>query len=1059
MLREDGSREVRYVKEGDIAEREVVSEREFLESYDKNVAEHEWKDEYLGAMADTGGDGRGNNVVERIVGYDADGFRTESGRVLPFDDVRGGSVRVFDPDNAADLLGMTIVSPTEARARNTARDVNDGNQGAASEQDTADAERLSEEGKTGQTAEERLAEENNTPQTLANPQENGNFAAENGGEHLAVNITQNAGADVSDGNGGFTARNRMGTLNEQDRQTVKTNFAMLQDPNATPEERARAEEAVEGVKVRRKNQMRVLVNEAIKDIEGVSNPEIEAGIGVYTDDSGNVVTEYTCVVHLDVAKGKEDAAIAAMSLISETTRQDAFIVNYDKAAEGQQQRGDHSYEARVTLDRPLTNAETARLTQEFRNNGLDVTITDRAITSLSWPESDADRVVFENKVKKVIDSYNNASRTNNGRQGGRQAPQDNRGTWSAEQGNGEGVVADAHRVSSESGTVQGGDNNTGNTLRPPVFSDHYSDYNSANITNGKYVNHEGREFANQDKRNYGGATDPATGARTGYYQENDVYIQGTSVTPKDLRERLKRKYEETERKDYDYARSETQQQSQQTLDISGSTAKELIERRAEQRKHEVQQQQQQQQQARAAMSDEQRLVYDAVSDRLDKAGIKVELATEEEEKTMSAEDEAQVKSSGEVFRSGDGEVLGWADKDGGIHLTQGGMNPETPIHEYSHLWGRMMKRRNPELWKSIVEMCRSEENKVWWDAVANDPNYAHLNGDADAIASEMMSRYVGRKGAKRLEAEARKMYEQARRNGTVRDGITVRSFVHKMRQSVLYYWNRVAEFLGIRRFKNLEDIERGVIGDLMNGRKFRPEEIKSSSSERLSSSVADPLGNARERVQRWRSNSSLDDFIAQELGMTAERMSQSLSELPQRVREGMESRLTGIGERLERIEALDATERELEKMFTEEYDWEQREQTREAVEEHLRQVREERERLKNEIRGLEEELDNTLLNRDLFYEDTMADGLRRGERSNDSGEQSSGTLGEDYEPFKAGDLRDLTAEELVLAAMRQNAERVGEAGNNGKEGVEGLHKKNTLNRTISVQCVINNQDF
>ncbi len=48
---------------------------------------------------------------------------------------------------------------------------------------------------------------------------------------------------------------------------------------------------------------------------------------------------------------------------------------------------------------------------------------------------------------------------------------------------------------------------------------------------------------------------------------------------------------------------------------------------------------------------------------------------------------------------------------------------------------------------------------------------------------------------------------------------------------------------------------------------------ENNSSERLSSSVADPLGNARERVQRWRSNSSLDDFIAQELGMTAERMS------------------------------------------------------------------------------------------------------------------------------------------------------------------------------------------
>ncbi len=939
----------------------------------------------------------------------------------------------------------------------------------------------------------------------------------------------------------------------------------------------------------------------------------------------------------------------------------------------------------------------------------------------------------------------------------------------------------------------------------------------------------------------------------------------------------------------------TENNSNGKIDAGNSTAKELIEGRAERRREEVREQESQQAQTRAAMSDEQRLVYDAVSDRLDKAGIKVELATEEE-----------AKEGVDYFRGSDGRVLGWADKDGGIHLTQAGMNPETPIHEYSHLWSRAMRRNHPEVWSSIVELCK--QNKTLWDDVAKDPNYAHLNGDADAITSEIMSRYVGREGAKRLEGVARRMYAEAQRNGTMKDSVSVGTYVSRVKQTVLNFWNKVAEMLGIRRFKHLREVERSVISDLIDGRKYSAEEISSSSNEHafygrkgaenldaargdrvnqenlsvaermeqagknaraiklatgwergadgkwrmempdikikkdalnhineygvidlrdlveddnllsaypeysfaenydpktgeyegmsmgigdmsvefanglrnayydeemhrimipsfyisvigkgnenklrdvlvheiqhaiqevegfargedpsngsfdayrrsagetesrnverrmdysdrqrreslasdtedvprdeqivrfgdgesqqawmqgdfktrqteavdnkgrvapnlkeqsvnvvgakaehgfanfdearswakenivgtvkanenrsgvditisntavnkflsqssveksasadvhlavlkvlpdvikesidaeqhpdynkgadgaraadngynqdvlvhrlygaveidgktyrvkttvtehisekgqgrshsyeateiellagqheavaestrvgaptsrnsnssisaakllenveksydpgkklldeslstsgssVSASVADPLGNARERVQRRRSNSSLDDFIAQELGMTAERMSQSLQELPQRVRDGMEDRLNGIGERLERIGALDSTERELEKMFTEEYDWSQREQTREAVEEHLRQVRNERELLVNEIRSLEEELDNTLLNRDLFYEDTKPEGLGKGEKSNDASEQREGMLGEDYEPFRATDFNGLTAEEAVWAGIRQNAERT------GREGVEGLRR-------------------
>lgn len=60
----------------------------------------------------------------------------------------------------------------------------------------------------------------------------------------------------------------------------------------------------------------------------------------------------------------------------------------------------------------------------------------------------------------------------------------------------------------------------------------------------------------------------------------------------------------------------------------------------------------------------------------------------------------------ETFTTPQGEVYGFVDKDGNIYLDETKISPEHPIHEYTHVWDRVVAKRNPELWKKGVELMK-----------------------------------------------------------------------------------------------------------------------------------------------------------------------------------------------------------------------------------------------------------------------------------------------------------------------------------------------------------------
>ena len=58
------------------------------------------------------------------------------------------------------------------------------------------------------------------------------------------------------------------------------------------------------------------------------------------------------------------------------------------------------------------------------------------------------------------------------------------------------------------------------------------------------------------------------------------------------------------------------------------------------------------------------------------------------------------------FKTNNGEVYGFVDKEGNIYLDEDVISPEHPIHEYTHLWDMAVRIKNPELWERGVQLMK-----------------------------------------------------------------------------------------------------------------------------------------------------------------------------------------------------------------------------------------------------------------------------------------------------------------------------------------------------------------
>lgn len=177
----------------------------------------------------------------------------------------------------------------------------------------------------------------------------------------------------------------------------------------------------------------------------------------------------------------------------------------------------------------------------------------------------------------------------------------------------------------------------------------------------------------------------------------------------------------------------------------------------------------------------------------------------------------------EIFETPGGTVYGWAVGNE-IYLTEDGLNPETPIHEYTHLWAKAMENSAPKGWAKIVRLCKG--NKALWESVQNDPNYTNIKDDDNRIASEVLSRYAGKHGMERLIQEAEKMAKDGK---SFESDVESKLFVSRMKNALKSFWGWVKEKLGI---ENLDDISNRSLHDLLNSTDLGLEELGLTTEEK-----------------------------------------------------------------------------------------------------------------------------------------------------------------------------------------------------------------------------------
>lgn len=203
------------------------------------------------------------------------------------------------------------------------------------------------------------------------------------------------------------------------------------------------------------------------------------------------------------------------------------------------------------------------------------------------------------------------------------------------------------------------------------------------------------------------------------------------------------------------------------------------------------------------MTEAQKVAYDAVSTMLKKAGIPV--------KVVSNEDMEKVAEPGVQYLKGKGVVYGYTDGKQ-IVLNQEHLNPNTPIHEYQHLWRTAAKKMNPELIEHGDKLII--QTQLFAD-LKQDPNYNHLTDEQ--ICDEAFARLTGEDGAAILEQMAKDAIKE-----NPLDTAKGLSVINKLKEWLKKFWYWTLDTFtkwkpeDIKKM-TLEDIRNLVLRDLANG--------------------------------------------------------------------------------------------------------------------------------------------------------------------------------------------------------------------------------------------------
>lgn len=206
------------------------------------------------------------------------------------------------------------------------------------------------------------------------------------------------------------------------------------------------------------------------------------------------------------------------------------------------------------------------------------------------------------------------------------------------------------------------------------------------------------------------------------------------------------------------------------------------------------------------------------------------------------------------FAQNKGVVYGYTDGKE-IVLNQEHLNPNTPIHEYQHLWRTAAKEMNPELIAHGDELIK--QTQLFRD-LKEDPNYKHLSDDE--ICDEAFARLTGEDGAAILEQMAKDAIKE-----NPLDTAKELTIINRLKNWLKKFWYWTLDTFtkwkpeDIKKM-TLEDIRNLVLRDLANG--VDPRNVKSRMTKEDAVSLRKQMADnaEQERILEHTEENWLKEF-------------------------------------------------------------------------------------------------------------------------------------------------------------------------------------------------------
>ena len=152
------------------------------------------------------------------------------------------------------------------------------------------------------------------------------------------------------------------------------------------------------------------------------------------------------------------------------------------------------------------------------------------------------------------------------------------------------------------------------------------------------------------------------------------------------------------------------------------------------------------------------------------AGANISLVSEEE--MFSFFDAREVR-----LMKTNGSVPYGVEVEGKLYILDDYLDPNTPVHEYTHLWFDLYAQKHPSKWAELMDVLKQTDA---WQDVLNDENYFDIHDNEYEMTSEVLARLTGDYWSDSFMGSTR-----------LEDAVEQKKLTAKVRAAIRSFWETV----------------------------------------------------------------------------------------------------------------------------------------------------------------------------------------------------------------------------------------------------------------------------